>query len=250
MSGFYNNGQSRRGGESLLNELRRNLATISLDVVMQGGGVLKRKKTWGTNAFIFIWGCVFVGASVVLDKRFDMVGQYFGFIPALFFEGYEPWRLVTAGFLHSTALHIIPNCLIFWVTARLFERDRGAAALAAAFLLGSIGGCLLHGAFHMRELIPTIGASGGISAILGVYPALYRRSAVVLRVEPAVGMVPAVPLVWIWIVMQVVWSVLDRKGTTAYLTHMGGFAVGYCFGMTLKKFSRGKSDKPELRIVH
>lgn len=88
----------------------------------------------------------------------------------------QPWRLVTAIFLHVGIIHIALNMIILGATAPHLERALGPLRTAAIFLVGGILANAGHAAWaelqagpqHFgRLLVPLAGSSGGLMAIFG-----------------------------------------------------------------------------------
>ncbi|MBU0552851.1 rhomboid family intramembrane serine protease [Myxococcota bacterium] len=74
------------------------------------------------------------------------------------------WRLVTAGWLHLDAAHLLGNALAFVALGRLVQRLQGAAATLGIFGAGALVGAALSLWVNARW---TVGASGGVFALLG-----------------------------------------------------------------------------------
>ena len=86
--------------------------------------------------------------------------------------GYEPWRLVSSGFLHIGLMHLLFNCFAMYYFGQVAEVTFGSVKFLLLFLLSTVGGNLLNSyvtlwqIFH-NEGAPGIsaGASGGIMGI-------------------------------------------------------------------------------------
>ncbi len=244
---WFENNRPPRREPSLWDELLAAFKSIHINVVSPEhfSVTSQRKRPIVVWSLIGSWVVFYLGCAIFMGAEFEGAPIVFGFVPAFFFAGFEPWRILTAMFLHGSVAHLVLNSLVFALMAPMLERTKGKLFLAVVFFVGSISGFLLHGFFYMAEKTPTIGASGGIAAVLGVYPVLYKRAVILFRVEPTGGAIPAVPLVWFWIITQLVWSVLDPQGSTSYLSHIGGFAAGFAIAYIYKRFI----DKPKLRII-
>ncbi len=88
----------------------------------------------------------------------------------------EWWRLITAGFLHASVLHLLMNMFALWIFGSQLEpvlgKGRYLAAYGASLLAGSLGVMVLS--FDS----PTVGASGAIFGLLGVALVLQRSSGI------------------------------------------------------------------------
>jgi rhomboid protease GluP len=77
----------------------------------------------------------------------------------------EPWRWLSAAFLHAAWWHLGLNALALWVLGRRLEALLGPERLVALFLLSCLGGSLLHEAFSVPGDV-AVGASTGILGLL------------------------------------------------------------------------------------
>src|SRR5205814_6620853 len=90
----------------------------------------------------------------------------------------EYWRLPASGFLRANLLHLALNTTLIWLTGPVVERRAGTGWFVIVFLIGSVvsGICIL--AKHVRSPATgiTVGASGGLFALLAVALILLFRS--------------------------------------------------------------------------
>ena len=88
----------------------------------------------------------------------------------------ELWRLASAIFLHGGLLHLAFNALALFDLGRTVERRVGPTATLLIFLLTGMAGFAASVVWHEEHV--SIGASGGIFGLLGVWAVLaWRRSA-------------------------------------------------------------------------
>ena len=211
---------------------------------------LRGRKARGTVALILLWAGIHFTLTVLLGKSPQYIAETFGVAPFTLFQGEAPWRLLTALFVHGGVWHLVSNGIFFLIMAPMLERDRGIWPLVGIFVAGGVTGFLAHAVMNYNDMAPALGASGGIAAVLGTYPLWYRRSMLILKVEPAQGMIPAVPLVWFWLVMQIVWSLLTPEAGISYLSHIGGFVAGFAIAWIWNRFFSHRRRPPKLRVVH
>src|SRR5256714_40905 len=90
----------------------------------------------------------------------------------------EYWRFLTFGFLHANLLHLVLNTTLIWLTGPVVERRAGIAWFVIVFLTGSVvsGICILAQHFRSPAAGTTVGASGGLFALLAVALILLFRS--------------------------------------------------------------------------
>jgi rhomboid protease GluP len=143
-------------------------------------------------------------------------------------EGYDqPWRLLSAAFLHYGATHLVLNLLGFWALGRRIEGALGGWKLSLLFLGSALLGNLAA-LFWMSSPGVVVGASGGVLGLLGALVAivLYRRRQ--RRTRYLTGVLREVGAV---VLMQAVFDFLMPNIGT--LVHVAGFAGGVVLGFLL-----------------
>ncbi len=141
---------------------------------------------------------------------------------------------VLAMFLHGSWSHIIGNSLYLWVFGNNIEDSMGRGRFLAFYLLCGLIAAGAHVAWSPASLVPTVGASGAISGIMGAYLLLYPRVPIRTYFPPIfLFHVPAWSMLIIWFVSQVVAALpqvrpFDRDvgGGVAVWAHIGGFVAG------------------------
>lgn len=91
-------------------------------------------------------------------------------------------------------------------------------------LCGAVAG-LTHAAVEPASQIPTIGASGAVSGVLGAYFMLHRRGVWILVFFMPIRF-PAWGVLEVWIGYQVINALADAGGGVAWYAHVGGFVAG------------------------
>jgi membrane associated rhomboid family serine protease len=179
----------------------------------------------------------------------------FGFIPAeLLSDAVLPSDLagpsvlatmVTYMFLHGGWLHLLGNLLFLWIFADNVEDALGHPRFILFFVLCGIGAALAQAIPASDSLRPMIGASGGVSGVLGAYLLLYPRAeiSVIVPVFVVVRVVrlPAWIVLLAWFLFQLLYSVIPDEATAniAFLAHMGGFAAGLLLALCFAPRLRG-----------
>ena len=172
-------------------------------------------------------------AVATLVAGSSKVFEAYGFVPT------DPtWPdLVTSMFLHGNLWHIVGNLIFLWSFGDNVEDVLGAVPFLALFLLSGAVACGAHLAMNPTSELPLIGASGGISGVLGAYVVFFPRvptdlSLVVLRWEVRSFKVTALVAAWAWFAQQVVfgWVLrltgLDEVVPIAFWAHVGGVVAG------------------------
>src|SRR5215472_7505850 len=137
--------------------------------------------------------------------------------------GREPWRLVTAMFLHGDVLHILFNMWCLWDLGALCEGLYGHATFAAVYLISGIGGSLASVWWHPTT--PSVGASGAIFGIVGALIASYYLGEFSLPRNAVSGRLRSV---LIFAGYNLVFGAMS--GRTDNAAHIGGLVIGLAFG--------------------
>jgi len=157
-----------------------------------------------------------------------------GFIPArlsgLHVIGALPIWLtpLSATLLHAGAIHICFNLLMLFYCGREDEVAIGPAGLVVLYVVGAYAAAAAQYAVGPHSVVPMVGASGAISALVGAYSMLYgqRRPS---RYPPEIAR--WLHIAWLaaaWIVVQLLLGLASRTEGMAIATaaHIGGFIAG------------------------
>ncbi|WP_430414249.1 rhomboid family intramembrane serine protease [Parasphingorhabdus sp.] len=135
---------------------------------------------------------------------------------------------LSSAFLHSGFIHIGFNMVMLLFCGRFVEQALGPQLMALLYLFGAYAAAFAEFAVDSQSMIPVIGASGAISAVIGAYAMLFARN----QVEP-LGPIPGyvVRIIWLslaWIAIQLMIGVATRGGLNgiAIFAHIGGFVAG------------------------
>lgn len=174
-------------------------------------------------------------------------------IPSTISSGKNLVTAVTAMFLHGGLMHIAGNMVFFWAFGPAIEDLMGWAGYAAFYLLGGLVAFGAQVALDPGSQTPTLGASGAIAAVMGAFlitfPRDRIRTIVFLGFFVTTLFVPAVLLVGIWFLLQVVseaGTLVESRTTdgVAYAAHIGGFLFGLAFARLFESGRTGKSVGP------
>jgi membrane associated rhomboid family serine protease len=151
--------------------------------------------------------------------------------------------MVTSTFLHAGWFHLGSNMIYLWVLGLAVEPRLGPARFLGAYLLcGAVAG-LAHAAAYPDSMTPTVGASGGVSAIVAVYLSLLRWR----RPLPARVGVPALLLAGLWVINVACELALGwQADQVASFAHLGGFLIGSTVGAF--EGSAALRDDDDLRV--
>jgi membrane associated rhomboid family serine protease len=147
------------------------------------------------------------------------------------------WTPLTSMFLHGSWAHILGNGLYLWVFGDNVEDSMGRLRFLVFYLLCGLAAAGAHILVDPSSPVPTVGASGAISGVLGAYLVLYPHAHVRMLFWflffVRVIIVPAwTVLIW-WFITQVVAGLPDLmpvrrdvSGGVAVWAHVGGFVAG------------------------
>jgi len=172
------------------------------------------------------------GDSPALSRA---IGLY-GLIPNEALNGDRLFTLFTSMFLHADLIHLGGNMLFLYIFGDNVEDTFGHARYLIFYLLSGIFASAAHIFFALGSselFIPTIGASGAISGVMGAYVVLYPRSRIltlVLLYWISIVAIPAVVFLGLWFAFQFLYGMLAAGGGIAYWAHIGGFVAGLFFG--------------------
>jgi membrane associated rhomboid family serine protease len=172
------------------------------------------------QAFVTAWG--------VVPREYSAGADIAPMIPAPYWS-----TLVTSMFLHAGWGHLGGNMLFLWIFGDNIEHRVGHVRFIVFYLACGLAAGLAHIFFNSNSAIPTVGASGAISGVLGGYLLLFPRNRVYVLTWGGVASVPAVLMLGLWIVIQFINSVGSvavtpetEEGGVAYIAHVGGFIAG------------------------
>jgi membrane associated rhomboid family serine protease len=131
--------------------------------------------------------------------------------------------------MHAGFMHIFGNMLFLWIFGDNIENRIGHVRYAVFYLLVGFLATIAHIATDTSSIIPTLGASGAISGVLGGYIVLFPNKQVkAIMFSFMMTTVPAFVAVGLWIAFQLVQGYMSgtHGGGVAYMAHIGGFIAG------------------------
>jgi len=160
--------------------------------------------------------------------------------------------LFTSIFLHGGLLHLAGNMLYLWIFGDNVEEVLGHARYLAVYLACGLVASLSHIAVAPDSMVPSLGASGAIAGVMGMYIVWFPHNQVVVLVVRVLTTMPAVLVIGLWIVMQLLLGIGDLSaagegGGVAYAAHIGGAGAGIFFGLLLRGRAAQDGERP-LRV--
>ena len=114
------------------------------------------------NVAAFVFSAMRGAGWVVPDP--DQLVAAGGNLPALTLNG-EPWRLVTAMFLHGGLIHLTMNMVCLWPGGQSAEYMFGRRSFLAIYLVSGLAGGIVSTA--RTTMIVSVGASGAVFGVFG-----------------------------------------------------------------------------------
>ena len=157
--------------------------------------------------------------------------------------------LFTSMFMHGGIAHIAGNMLFLWIFGDNIEDRLGHLRYLFFYLLCGVIASLSHvfataalADSQAALLVPSLGASGAISGVLGGYILLHPSRRVTVILFRFLTDVPAWVAIGIWFAFQLVSGLGmlgggSQQGGVAYAAHVGGFVAGL---VLIKFFAIGR----------
>ena len=190
------------------------------------------------NILIFIYEMLLNG-----EGQLSIFINNYGAIPTEILSGIDLYTLFTNIFLHGGWMHLIGNMLFLWIFADNIEATVGNVRFLLFYLGGGIIASVIHVLLNFESGVPSIGASGAISAVLGSYLVMFPRSRVKILVIFFFSSfrISAFIFLGFWIIFQVFngISALNNNpdtGGVAYWAHIGGFGFGIIYGLIARRY--------------
>jgi membrane associated rhomboid family serine protease len=157
--------------------------------------------------------------------------------------------LFTSIFMHGGVAHLVGNMLYLWIFGDNVEEVLGHVRYVLVYLACGLAASLAHIALAPDSLIPTLGASGAIAGVMGMYLIWFPHNQVRVLVLRTITRMPALLVIGLWIVMQLVLgmgelSTVGQQGGVAYAAHIGGAAAGIVFGAVYLDRARALAERP------
>jgi len=217
-------------------------------VFLQGMGTNERF----TYAFSTVPQEIRTGNDVAEPVRIEL-GDEAATIPLQRTPGSVYLTLLVSMFMHGGFMHLFGNMLFLWIFGDNVEDDLGhpryAAFYIATGLLASLAHVISTFTFGDNPYIPSLGASGAISGVMGGYLVMHPHRRVRVIMLRMLTTVPGYVAVGLWFVFQLIsaFGVIGQGpqsgGGVAFMAHIGGFIAGV---VLVKVFAIG-SRPPVLR---
>ncbi len=142
---------------------------------------------------------------------------------------------LTATLVHSGFAHLFLNLIILLFCGRSVERVVGGRGIVILYLVGAYAAAAAQYAIDPAEMVPMVGASGAISAVLGAFALLFGRNKVKVASPGLASLLHALWLAAAWIGLQLLIGLtFETTGLRiAIAAHIGGFLAGLALARPL-----------------
>ena len=194
----------------------------------------------------------------------------FATIPQDIVHGNKLFTLITSMFMHGGWMHLIGNMMFIWIFADNIEAVNGNIKFIIFYILGGIFASMVHiffdiytsggittaccipcastmgceGATQMCSgYVPSLGASGAISAVMGAYIVMFPKSRIKMLFFLMTFELSAIYFLGLWFAEQLISGVgsigplSGSGGGVAWWAHIGGFVFGVAYGLLNKRKS-------------
>lgn len=187
--------------------------------------------TYGLIAVtLFIFVLQFIPGLNVTERFFYAgIFSYPGF--------FEPWRMLTSVFVHSTDLifHVLLNMYMLFIFGPILEGMLGRSRFLALYLLCGLGGSL--GVLFLSDpQVAVVGASGAIFGLVGALLVIQRRLGgnstqllVLVGINLVIGFIPGLNIAW--------------------QAHVGGMIAGALIGLIFVQTRRRGQEKLQIALL-
>ncbi len=220
-------------------------------------------------AFIYQWGAIPVELLTLQTADISEVAARVGEAEACTFGEVDksvPASAVSAMFLHGNLMHLLVNLLFLWIFGANVEDRLGHARYLGFYLGGGLIATYAFALLNASAVVPMVGASGAIAAVLGAYLICYPRASVLTYVPFPLYLlaliIPGIRIRSFWLIFAIVtmpawvllggWFVFQLNaaqapaagGGVAYEAHAAGFVAGVVLILILDRGRQRRGKDP------
>jgi membrane associated rhomboid family serine protease len=188
-----------------------------------------------TYAFATVPEEIRTGQDIARPVPVELGGQR-GLIPLQPTPGGVYGTLLISMFMHGSLMHLLGNMLFLWIFGDNVEDDLSHGRYLGFYITTGILASLAHVVstfgFGDNPFIPSLGASGAISGVMGAYLVLHPHRRVRVIMLRMLTEVPGYVAVGLWFVFQLISAFgmigqgAQAGGGVAFMAHIGGFISG------------------------
>ncbi len=189
-----------------------------------------REKRFPWMNWLLILANIWLFVDLGTRPDYEVIVHRYGFIPAEI----RPVTLLSSLFLHGSFMHLLGNMWFLYLFGDNVENRCGPFKYLLAYLVSGIAGDLSHFLFFPQSDVPSIGASGAIFGVMGMYLFFFPRNRIKIFyfffILAGTTVVRAIWVIGIFFGMELLYSRLQTLGGMesgiGHLAHSGGFIAG------------------------
>ncbi len=207
------------------------------------------------NIMLIVINIVVFAYEIGLGPDFVNFLNQYGVVPSKYFATTQIsftriFPLFSSMFMHAGLLHLAGNMLFLFIFGDNVEDSMGHFRYFFFFILVGLLSNLAHIYTNPASTIPSLGASGAVSGIMGAYILLFPRAQVATLIFLIffffVVEIPAWGFLGLWFLLQMIngassIGASSSSSGVAWFAHIGGFAAGVALVLFFSK--RRKEDR-------
>jgi membrane associated rhomboid family serine protease len=223
-------------------------------IILPVGVVGKTRTTAWVNWLLIASNMAIFAWYAFRQDRYETTISTYAMVP----DQWQNWKtLFTSMFLHGDPVHLLGNMLFLYIAGNNVEDRLGHIPYLIFYFLAGLAGSFVHIVyathFGSGGGIPTIGASGAISGVMGAFliffPKVQIKFMIWLILFIRYFTLPSWGVIGFWIGTQVImarnqWQGVEtdkQAAMVAVFAHLGGFAFGAVVALFVRMF--GKAPK-------
>jgi membrane associated rhomboid family serine protease len=209
---------------------------------------------------IIVLNVLFFFYELSLGAGIERFFRQAAFVPSVYFEPgnvvADSKSILMSMFLHGGWMHLIGNMLYLWIFGDNVEDRLGHGLYLVFYLVCGWLASLAHAYTDPASTIPSVGASGAISGVLGAYLLMYPHARVLTLIPMGfytrMAELPAIMVLGLWFVLQLFSGVASlgagQATGVAFWAHVGGFVAGMLLGGILNATVGRRAPRPEFPV--
>jgi membrane associated rhomboid family serine protease len=167
------------------------------------------------------------------------ITQQYAFVPA----HPRPIAYLTSTFLHGGWMHLIGNMWFLWLAGFVLEDIWGRPFYLAFYLVAGAFATQLDGWANPGSIIPSLGASGAIAALMGAFLVRFPKLKIKLFWLGDLGLTSSFLPLWVraywllplWFGMEIYYGkITGERDGIGHWAHVGGFAFGVLAALAMR----------------
>lgn len=155
---------------------------------------------------------------------------------------------IAANFLHGGWLHLIGNMWFLWLAGAILEDTWGRVIYPLFYLVAGAAALQFHAWLNAGSLVPTLGASGAVAALMGAFLVRFPKTKIEVAVVLGLRSLSNLALgkgirfkaasYWLlpaWLLMEIFsGTIFGQYSGVAHWAHVGGFVFGAVAALGLR----------------